>query len=250
MIKKIEKILSYLRIYSKLRVLLKSSIIPYIIFLKLKDIINKKYTIDGLVNSKTDICLGGFPRSANGYFYLLMQNLRTDLNYAHHIHSIINIKLAFKMKIPIIILFRKPIDAISSLIIYSNSDNLFRDFRFYYEDYKKYYNFTLKNRKYIFHIKFEDIINKTQEVLLKINNFIKFKKDLNEINLDQLNKTCFEIIEVWNRNRKGGFKKISIPSKKKEKYKLIVKNFLERKFKRELQELNKIYIKLCERSIL
>ena len=60
----------------------------------------------------------GYPRSGNTYISGLISHVYTDIKFTSHLHVIAGIKLALKQNLPVLIVIRKPEDAVIS--------NLFR----------------------------------------------------------------------------------------------------------------------------
>lgn len=71
---------------------------------------------DRLATKKSDICIEGFPRSANSFavsaFRLCYES---QMNIATHMHSHANVYRAISLGIPTLVLIRKPKDSIISL---------------------------------------------------------------------------------------------------------------------------------------
>lgn len=71
---------------------------------------------DVVASKSTDICIGGYESSANSYTYNVIWHLGNDLDIAHHCHAPASIKIAVKRRVPTLILFRDPEDAIPSVV--------------------------------------------------------------------------------------------------------------------------------------
>ena len=74
---------------------------------------------------QTDLCVEGFPRSANtfcvDFLAYLCRTENLQLNFAHHTHSPLNVELAIKLEKPCLVLIREPVSAITSFAIYSGA---------------------------------------------------------------------------------------------------------------------------------
>ena len=75
--------------------------------------------------AQTNLCVEGFPRSANTFCvdfltYLCNEN-NHQLNIAHHTHSPLNVELAIALEKPCLVLIREPKQAITSHAIYSGA---------------------------------------------------------------------------------------------------------------------------------
>lgn len=74
---------------------------------------------DKLVKTNTDICIEGFPRSGNSFFFKLFKKANPEATIAHHIHSPIQLIRAVNLGIPAVALVRKPKDAIASALTFN-----------------------------------------------------------------------------------------------------------------------------------
>lgn len=73
---------------------------------------------DLVLTRDSDLCVEGFPRSANTYGVLLIEKFaKKPLKIAHHLHIASQIKYAVEWDIPAVLLIREPIEAIPSLIL-------------------------------------------------------------------------------------------------------------------------------------
>lgn len=68
-----------------------------------------------IVDSKTDIVIEGFPRSANSYYLSAFQTSQGDsLKIATHVHAPAQIIRACQLGVPTVVLLRDPVDACKS----------------------------------------------------------------------------------------------------------------------------------------
>lgn len=191
------------------------------------------------VNSKTDLCVEGFPRSANSFLTQLLRLLCPHLKVGHHTHSIVNLKLGIKNKIPVFIIIRNPIDAITSQIIRMNelkSNNRFKNITYAISDYKQFYEFVLKNNNHLVIINFDEVIHSP-----KI--FMKIVRDNSNIDMPNLNNINFKWAteEALNRITKSHFRISSIPDIRRDKHKNEIKIMIENDYAGESNELIKLY---------
>ncbi|MCB2171311.1 sulfotransferase domain-containing protein [archaeon] len=94
---------------------------------------------DGLRGA--DLCIDGYPRSANSYAVNLAGNFNPSLRIVHHIHSQVIIRKAVKHGIPTIVLIRNPRDAIvSEYIRMKYSTNKEPSIDYLIQKYIDYYN--------------------------------------------------------------------------------------------------------------
>ena len=73
---------------------------------------------DGRLSSNTDICIDGYPRSANSFAVRAFREAQShSYEIAHHSHLAGQVLGAIGMKIPTMVLIRSPLDAASSLVL-------------------------------------------------------------------------------------------------------------------------------------
>jgi hypothetical protein len=70
-----------------------------------------------IVDSRTEICIEGFPRSANSYFYHVFTRFNPAVRVAHHLHVAGQVERSCRRRIPTVVLMRDPLDAVSSLLV-------------------------------------------------------------------------------------------------------------------------------------
>lgn len=193
-----------------------------------------------LVNSKREICIEGYPRSANSFVFHSLMIINPYIKIAGHTHTIANIKSAFKYNIPVYILIRKPIDAIASYIFRRTqltNKKTKRIIFFAIEDYRQFYEFVLKNKDKIKILYFEEIINKPENIL---NNIKQIEMpDPKSINFEKVSKQSFEIIQSFKSQKE--FKKSSIPDKRRTQYIEEVKIILRENYFDELKKLDYLF---------
>jgi hypothetical protein len=114
--------------------------------------------------SNTEICIEGYPRSANS-FAVRMFRQANDLHVAHHTHAIANIRAALRQNVPVICLIRSPLAAICSNLIYSGSSNVAQEIA----DYRRFYEFAEKESRAVLFAKFETVTNDFELLILAAN---------------------------------------------------------------------------------
>ncbi|MGI8804978.1 MAG: hypothetical protein ACR2IN_04710 [Thermoleophilaceae bacterium] len=70
-----------------------------------------------LVTRRTDVCIEGFPRSANTYTVLAFRQWNPGLRVAHHMHAVFQVRRAVKLGVPCCVLVREPLDAVASTVL-------------------------------------------------------------------------------------------------------------------------------------
>lgn len=65
----------------------------------------------------TDCHMTGFPRTANTYTRHLVRSLYPNRDVVTHIHTIASLRRAIKYSIPLVVIFRNPLDSVVSLAL-------------------------------------------------------------------------------------------------------------------------------------
>lgn len=188
-----------------------------------------------------NLCIDGFPRSANSYAVNLVQTVCPDLKIIHHVHSPVIIKKSINDKILVFVLIRNPEDTVTSEYIrvkYSGERN--QNIKWLIKRYVKYYEIVKAYVDDVFIVSFETV-TQTPVAYLK---YVFSKLDLN-IERDY--------VEVVNETRSIGKSKItediiyttSIPTRERDEYKQHVKRNIMSKY--DFSEANKIFNALTEK---
>lgn len=73
---------------------------------------------DGMVTPESDLCIEGFPRSANTYAVAAFELAQdAPLRLAHHSHLPGQVKRALRFGVPVLLLIREPLPALASLLV-------------------------------------------------------------------------------------------------------------------------------------
>ncbi len=84
----------------------------------------RKYPFNRVkVRPDSDICIEGFPRSANSYAVVAFRLANPQAKIAHHLHVPAQLLQARKWEIPAILLIREPEQAVASFLVFQNSNN-------------------------------------------------------------------------------------------------------------------------------
>jgi len=139
----------------------------------------------------TQICIEGYPRSANSFSVYLFARANPAVKLAHHTHAIANLIESVRWQIPAIALVREPVDAISSAYLYGPYD-LDYHVKYYIEFYS-----ALKNLR-------NDLViaNFDQIISGGFNNIIQDVNTLYHTSfnyVDNLEKTSQEILDQLKR---------------------------------------------------
>lgn len=117
-----------------------------------------------VVQSDTDLCVEGFPRSANS-FLVRMIHVTNEIEIAHHTHAVANIREAIRNRIPTTILIRDPLDAAVSAAIYANEETFWRVF----SDFIRFYTYVEEVEEHLLICKFETATNEVNRVINGLN---------------------------------------------------------------------------------
>ena len=71
-----------------------------------------------MVRRDTRIVFEGYPRSANTYVTTAFRLTNEGARYASHLHSPVNVELGVRRAIPVVVLIRDPLDAVTSELQY------------------------------------------------------------------------------------------------------------------------------------
>lgn len=135
-------------------------------------------------NSKRDLpkpadryFVDGYPRSGNTFTKGLIRHCFPGIIANNHFHCIAPIKMALGYNQKVLILFRDPLECVSSLIlmenyrVYQTGDGLDSLIELRLKDYIVYYEHTLDNFHRIQFLPFEKVIS--DEILYHLDNFFE-----------------------------------------------------------------------------
>jgi hypothetical protein len=155
-----------------MRLFFKKYVFTYVIYF-----IIARRNFDKLPNRKNSFFLTGFPRSGNSYFTNLIKYCKPDLNFSNHLHTIASIKMALNKNILVLVIFRSPLDSISSLYVMKNKSVQINQLllQSLLKEYIDYYEFLNKNRRDLNFISFEKVtVNPNYFIEELINVLPKF----------------------------------------------------------------------------
>tara|TARA_B100002052_G_scaffold297744_1_gene329228 strand:+ start:396 stop:1100 length:705 start_codon:yes stop_codon:yes gene_type:complete len=220
--------------FNRFKFLLANNLFLYkLIFLILR------FNDNRIVRKNTDLVIEGFPRSANTFCKAAFLMIDSHLSIASHIHLPINIKLGLKNKIPIIILIRKPIDAITSHIIRSSSNvsNAINS-------YKRFHINISYNDSRVLFVKFETIVKNFPIVITKYNELFDTNYNI-DIDIKDFNKKVFKFVKTMdkidNSSNMTNHKTVAIPNQKRIIQKNTLTNQINSEFFEMINDCNTIY---------
>lgn len=122
---------------------------------------------DRIATKQTELVIEGFPRSANTFAYIAFQKAqgREDITIAHHLHLAAQIKRGVYLNIPVLILIRKPEDAVRSLCVRHPEASQRRAL----QNWIKFYQVAEKYRNYIVLGEFEQVTKNFGEIIKCLN---------------------------------------------------------------------------------
>ncbi|MGI8951196.1 MAG: hypothetical protein ACR2FN_06385 [Chitinophagaceae bacterium] len=220
----------------------KASSYPYL-YSKFSQLLSGR---DCYTTKHTDIVIDGFPRSANTYAtYAFDIAQLKKYNIANHIHKKSQFLIANKYGIPGILLIRRPIDCISSLLFRQPKYDpavAFEGYYFLYNGLKHLDSYVVGN--------FENVLNNYGEIINRLN--LKFgcqfnlyiKNEENEEKVKHIIHTQDEL-----KNAKDYKQRVAYPNKEKQAPLNEIKNLLQQK---KYENLNKkceeLYLDLINKN--
>ena len=186
------------KIFFNFRIICKVLIGHYYILYKFFFKLSNKVDKNLLINEDTELVIEGFPRVGNTFFVLAFKNIcNNELVIAHYIHLSCQIKQGLKNEIPVIILFRDPIESIISLKVREPKFSL--NVALFW--YCFFYKFVLDNiQNKIVVKKFDSFINNFEEIKKRFDYIDTNKVDKNSMfaRIDDINKNDKEITTLKN----------------------------------------------------
>lgn len=190
-----------------------------------------------IVDQHTDLLIEGYPRSGNTYCFAKLTLLNPHIIIASHRHEFGHIINAIKNRIPVIVVAREPIDAISSLAI---REDLSLKFTIKY--YLAFHRKVLEHFDQLNIISFDDlIINKNINIRLQnTQNLIRYRKT-SEIEEKEIKKMIYKMEKLDSNCEKIRETHLALPTNSREELKKGLKENIQRKHPTLLRKANEIY---------
>jgi hypothetical protein len=155
---------------------------------------------DLLVDRETQIVIVGFPRSGNTFAVVAFQQAQRErVRIAHHLHMPAQVVRAARWGIPILLLARKPTDAVLSLVVREPGVSIRQALKHYISFYEK----AAKYRDSLVVGFFEEVTRDYGVVLERVN--AKFGTEFSTfVHSEENVKSVFDHIEEVHRARRGG----------------------------------------------
>ena len=148
-----------------------------------------------IADSETDIVIEGFPRSANTFAFQAFKLAQAKpLQIAHHKHSITQFLIAYKFKIPTILLIRCPQEAVISFVIREPCISLEKGFKYWIYFHEKLMTY---NQSFVT-VTFEEVTTDFGKVIKKVNQHFNTQFEVFSHTNNNVNK-CFENMESFQR---------------------------------------------------
>lgn len=166
---------------------------------------------------RTKLVIEAYPRSSNSFGVRMFRHANPDLTYeevSHHSHIVSNVKQAVKWNIPVLVIVREPVDAITSNMIAhgDTSDSMLRILTTKYLDF---YGWCLENKDAMVIAAFEDVTEgRFRRISERLNERFgtSFSTDFDEKELmEDVKKT----IKEGSPNKENP-SRIPIPSRERE----------------------------------
>lgn len=131
---------------------------------------------DFVIRRNTELVIEGYPRSGNSFAHAafrLAQN--RPISIAHHCHAPAQVMMANRWKIPALVIFRDPDDAVRSLLIFSPEMYTVNEA---YREYINFYQPLLKIRDSYVLASFESVTKELSAVIRCVNE--RFETEFKE----------------------------------------------------------------------
>jgi hypothetical protein len=175
-----------------------------------------------MMTAQSEICIEGFPRSANSFAVAAFRHYNPNLNIARHVHVPMQVVKALEKGVPCLVLIRQPIDALSSLMIVDLNLSISIAIRSYINFYQRIYalidKFVLAD--------FEEIITDYQSVIARLNSFYGTSFVMEPID-DKTQSVIFSQLESHHKSSKLSKYKYLVPVPTHEK-KILKQKIIEK----------------------
>lgn len=174
------------------------------------------------IEPDTGICIEGFPRSANSYAVVAFRLANPEVKIAHHLHVPAQLLQAVTWKIPAVFLIREPLEAVSSFMVFQNSQNA----DLYLKAYIRFYKVLKKVHSSLVVISFDTVIHDFDVLIKQVNQ--RFATNFNLLgNQAEREQEIFEKLKKVNDQFfKGQWQKSMYPDEMRKKYKEQAREFV------------------------
>ncbi len=195
------------------------------------------------VTRQTQICIEGFPRSANSYAVVVFRLANPDVQIGHHLHVPAQIQRACRYHIPTVALVRPPLEAVASFMLFRHAT----DADLYLQSYHWFYKTLLPLRKQFVTVDFSLVVRDMNPVIQAVNQ--RFDTNFNVLDSIEAQRAEIER-KLTESNRKffaGDANKGLLPDKRREQAKARLKEALAQS--PFLAQANQIYQDFAAQAI-
>jgi hypothetical protein len=173
-------------------------------------------------SSGTEICIEGYPRSGNSFFTHVFQRWNPGVEVAHHSHLAASPKLASSDGIPVVILIRHPLEAVSSVVAWDGQLNpglgLWA--------YQMYYNALWHHRDKLVVIPFEQAVTDPGVCIERVNERYGMEYRYCDLNSQELDTISSEMAAGDDNHGRSG-SNATLPNAEKAAMKLRYRELLQ-----------------------
>ena len=164
------------------------------------------------VRVDTECVIEGFPRSGNSFFLRVFKKWNPEVRVAHHVHVPQQVVCGLRRGLPVIVLIRNPIDALSSLLIADNSLSVTLAIR----SYLAFHEEVLPVLKKTTIGRFEESTTRPHEIIKKMNISSQKEYLFKETLSKEEEEIIFKDLIEHNKRMKQSENLVPVPSEKKE----------------------------------
>ena len=167
---------------------------------------------DQMVGPDTEVCIEGYPRSANTYAFHGFKLRNADARVAHHLHAPMQVVRAAGLGVPCAVLIRPPLDAVSSLLIFRGG-RLSAGLAI--RAYEDFYERVAGVRDQVALCHFDDVLADPAVIARELNRAFGTRFDDRPLDADA-RAELVAMIERFDRNRKPDVRRHTVPRAEKE----------------------------------
>ncbi len=151
------------------------------------------------VTTATQICIEGYPRSANSYAVVAFKLANPNVVIAHHLHVAAQLIQAVHQEIPAVLVVRSPAECVPSFMVFQQSENPAPYLQAYIRFHRRVYGV----RSHLLVVDFQQVITDFNHIILAINRRFGTHYHLIE-NLSAQQERIFQRLEEINQQFFGG----------------------------------------------
>lgn len=193
------------------------------------------------VTAKTDICIEGFPRSANSFLTSIFAKYNPQFKCADHLHAPMQIIKASMLEIPCIVVIRNPLDAIASTIAVDRSVSTTIVIKSYINFYESIWHI----RNNFITAEFSKITNNPVDIIDAVNqrfntNFVMGKMS------SVVEQEVFTHLKKVKKKMRLSDTLVAVPTEAKEQIKQeIIKELEQNNFFKETEPIYKKFLSIA-----